>query len=183
MLPSFGASNHHTSHGGMRDSYIISRLRPHISEFVSACMSYLPYFSYVPQTTLLDTARANAAGIQSQHKEKKHPSETFLFLSALTDHFFSQPPLTQASLAPQLIPRLSDEWKAWVHRVDEMVNREGGMFGSETVRSWERDLDKFAGHKMLEGDRVMRSIRDMWVAKVGWLVGRHEHHHAMEEEL
>jgi hypothetical protein len=169
----------------MRDSYIISRLRPHISEFVAACMSYLPYFSYMPQmttTTNLNAARANTPGTHSQHKEKKHPSETFLFLSALMDHFFSQPPLTQASLAPQLIPRLSDEWKAWVHRVDEMVNRQGGMFGSETVRTWERDLDRFAEHKMPEGDQAMRRIRDMWVAKVGWLVGRHEHH-AMEEEL
>jgi hypothetical protein len=148
-------------------------------------MSYLPYFSYIAQMTTtsnLNAAHTSSPDIQSQHKEKKHPSETFLFLSALTNHFFSQPPLTQASLAPQLLPRLSDEWKAWVHRVDEMVNRQGGMFGSETVRGWERDLDNFAEHKAPETGNVMREIRDMWVSKVGWLVGRHEHH-AMEEEL
>ena len=47
------ASNAFASHSasnqssGMRDEYILSRLRPHINEFVAACQSYLPYFSYV----------------------------------------------------------------------------------------------------------------------------------------
>jgi hypothetical protein len=54
------------------------------------------------------------------------------------------------------------------------------MFGSETVRVWERELDKFADHKGPEERHVMREIRDMWVAKVGWLAGRIRHH-AMEE--
>jgi hypothetical protein len=61
-----------------------------------------------------------------------------------------------------------------------VVNRQGGMFGSETVRVWERELDKFADHKGPEERHVMREIRDMWVAKVGWLAGRIRHH-AMEE--
>ncbi|KAF8640909.1 hypothetical protein AX17_000557 [Amanita inopinata Kibby_2008] len=169
----------HNSGSGMRDSYILSRLRPHISEFVSACFSYLPYFSYV--TTTLNTLsqsvpngqpQSHSTALQTLHKDKSHPSETFLFLSALTNHVMSQPPLTQTSLAPMLFPRLSEEWNAWVDRVDDVVNRQGGMFGSETVRSWERGLDEFAENKGFEGASVMRVLRDKWVCRVGWLVGR-----------
>lgn len=162
---------------GMRESYILSRLRPHIHEFVSACMSYVPYFSYVSCTQGASQQsdswpRGHSAVLQSQHKDKSHPSETFIFLSALTAHITCQPPLTQASLAPLLLPRLSKEWVAWVDRLDQMVNQEGGMFGGETVRSWEKTLDEFAEARGPEGWSVMREVRDRWVAKVGWLVGR-----------
>lgn len=166
----------------MRESYILSRLRPHIHEFVSACMSYVLYFSYVSaQTQVGSWARGHSAAVQVQQKDKSHPSETFLFLSALTTHITNQPPLTQASLAPLLLPRLSKEWEAWVDRLDEIVNREGGMFGGETVRSWEKTLDEFAETRGPEGWGVMREVRDRWVGKVGWLVGRNVVH-AMEEE-
>ena len=71
------------------------------------------------------------------------------------------------------MPRLAQEWNAWVDRVDRVVNREGGMFGQEVVRSWERGLDEFAGAAEKEsGLRNLRIVRDRWVAKVGWLVGR-----------
>ncbi|KAG9314298.1 hypothetical protein JVU11DRAFT_5087 [Chiua virens] len=167
---------------GMRESYILSRLRPHIHEFVSACMSYVPYFSYVSCTETLSRAgsdswpRGHPASLQAQHKDKSHPSETFIFLSALTTHITCQPPLTQASLAPLLLPRLSKEWVAWVDRIDQIVNQEGGMFGGETVRSWEKALDEFAETRGPEGWGVMREVRDRWVAKVGWLVGRNVVH-------
>jgi hypothetical protein len=40
---SFGhSSTSQGQNGGMRDEYIVSRLRPHISDFVSASFSYLP---------------------------------------------------------------------------------------------------------------------------------------------
>jgi Cut8, nuclear proteasome tether protein len=182
----FGSGFGNRSNGGMRESYIISRLRPRINEFVAACMSYLPYFSYIPASASqpssvsgINSPQSHSAIIQSQQKDASHPSEVFLFLSALTSHVFSQPPLAQSSLGPLLLPRLSEEWKAWVNRVDEVVNRQGGMFGSETVRGWERDLDQFAELKEPEWGNVMREVRNMWVAKVGWLVGRVGH--AMEE--
>lgn len=168
----------HSHTAGMRDEYILSRLRPHVQEFVSACSSYLPYFSYVDTASLSELATKSAAHIeshafalQSQHKDKSHPSETFLFLHAMMTHALAQPPLTQSSLLPQVMPRLVLEWKAWVARVDQIVNREGGMFGQETVRSWERGLDELAQSKG-NGVEVMREVRDQWVSKVGWLVGR-----------
>lgn len=173
---------------GMRDSYILSRLRPHIHEFVSACMSYVPYFSYVAcaQTASQHQpgswSHGHSAVLQSQHKDKSHPTETFVFLSALTTHITCQPPLTQASLAPLLLPRLSREWVAWVDRLDQVVNGEGGMFGGETVRSWEKTLDEFAEARGPEGWGVMREVRDRWVAKVGWLVGRNVVHPTRMEE-
>ena len=170
---------------GMREEYILSRLRPHVQDFVSACFSYIPYFSYCDSTSLsehsLQTAphvQSHASALQTQHKDKSHPSETFLFLHALTTHAISQPPLTQSALLPLLIPRLVAEWKAWVDRVDEVVNREGGMFGQETVRTWERGLDDLAEAKG-HGLEALRDVRDRWVSKVGWLVGRQQM--AMEE--
>ncbi|KAK0245577.1 hypothetical protein EDD85DRAFT_801520 [Armillaria nabsnona] len=158
--------------GGMRDDYIVSRLRPHITEFAAACMSYLPYFSYAAESS-------NATTLRALHKDKSQPAETFLFLSALTTHLLSQPPLALASLVPLLLDRLIKEWNAWVDRVDAVVNREGGMFGSETVSTWARSLDDFAGSKDERCAAAMRSVRDTWVAKVGWLVGR-TMQHAME---
>ena len=84
----------------------------------------------------------------------------------------SQATLTQSSLVPLLLPRLSEEWKAWVGRIDDVVNKRGGMFGSETVRSWERVLDELAEAKGFEGANILRDVRDLWVSKVGWLIGR-----------
>ena len=55
--------------------------------------------------------------------------------------------------------------------MDEIVNKEGGMFGGETVRTWERDLDTFAEAKG-HGLEAFKEVRDRWVGKVGWLVGR-----------
>ncbi|KAA1468700.1 hypothetical protein DENSPDRAFT_834104 [Dentipellis sp. KUC8613] len=155
--------------GGMREEYIISRIRPHINDFVSACLSYLPYFSDIPASS--SSASANTQSTSCLQKDKPQPPETFMFLSALTSHILAQPPLTQASLVPMILPRLLDEWKAWIDRVDEIVNRQGGMFGGETVRGWERSLDEFAEAKG-HGTEALREVRDQWVAKVGWLVGR-----------
>ena len=165
----------------MREEYILSRLRPHVQEFVSACFSYLPYFSYTEATLFSETgavhpashAQSHASALQSQHKDKSHPSETFLFLQTLTTHIISQPPITQTILLPAIVPRLILEWKAWVDRVDQAVNREGGMFGQEAVRSWERGLDEFAQAKG-SGLDALRDVRDQWVSKVGWLVGRQQ---------
>ena len=165
--PQFGAASSPTNHGsnGMRDEYILSRLRPHISEYVSACFSYLPYFSYVPSS--------NPHHQQSQ--AKSHPSETFLILSAVTSQILSQPTLTQDSLIPAILPRLRREWEAWVSHLDEAVNRQARMFGGETVKTWERTLDELAETKGNELE-VFRRIRDTWVSKVGWLVGRQLEH-------
>ena len=168
----------------MRDEYIVSRIRPHIADFVSACNAYFPYFSYVTTSTLSmgvsasHSSQSDASTLQSLHKDKSHPSETFLFLQTVMNHVLSQPPLTRTELLPAILPRLTEEWKGWISRVDEVVNKEGGMFGQEAVRGWERGLDEFA-HTKGDGLEVMREIRDQWVLKVGWLVGRQ----AMEEEL
>jgi hypothetical protein len=92
-------------------------------------------------------------------------------LQSFTSHILAQSSLTQATLVPLILSRLLDEWKVWVEHVDEVVNRRAGMFGEETVRGWERVLDEFADAKG-HGLEVLREIRDRWVAKVGWLVGR-----------
>jgi hypothetical protein len=141
-------------------------------------MSYLPYFSYIPTSSSPSSTPSSSALTQPRlptPKEKPHPSETYLLLSSLTSHVLSQPPLTQSSLAPLLLPRLHAEWLAWVDRVDVIVNTEGGMFGGETVKGWEKALDEFADAKSgVEGAgwACMREVRDRWVGKVGWLVGR-----------
>lgn len=162
------------SGGGMRDSYITSRLGPHITEFVSTCMSYLPYFSYIPTSSPSTTATSSPSQLQLPlPKDKLPPTEIYQLLSALTSHILSQPPLTQSSLTPLLLPRLHKEWLAWVDRIDAIVNSEGGMFRDETVKGWERGLDEFAeANKGLTEWECMKEARDRWVARVGWLVGR-----------
>ncbi|TBU34647.1 hypothetical protein BD311DRAFT_784239 [Dichomitus squalens] len=180
----FGSASSCASSGGMREEYIISRLRPHIQEFVSACFSYLPYFSIATTfepalSSRSHAAQTHASALRQQHKDKLHPTETYLFLAALTSHILSQPTLTQASLAPMLVSRLEEEWKAWVDHVDKTVNQQGGMFGRETVATWERGLDDFAQAKD-HGMEMMKDIRDRWVSKVGWLVGRQPVHHMDE---
>lgn len=171
---SFGATTN--APGGMRDEYILSRIRPHIQDFVSACLSYLPYFSNVatPEASSSSKPQAtqsHATVLRQQHKDKLHPTETYLFLAALTSHILSQPPLTQTALVPMLATRLAEEWKAWVDHVDAVVNMNGGMFGRDTVQTWERGLDEFALAKGNEME-MMKEVRDRWVSKVGWLVGR-----------
>ncbi|KAL0071898.1 hypothetical protein AAF712_000821 [Marasmius tenuissimus] len=126
--------------GGMRESYILSRLRPHITEFINATTSYLPYFSLLSTQTGISAQQSHSA----LHKDKTQPAETFTFLYTLTREIFSQPTLTQSSLLPHLLQRLSEEWTAWVDKVDSIVNQQGGMFGRETVESWERGLVELA---------------------------------------
>lgn len=49
------------------------------------------------------------------------------------------------------------------------------MFGGETVKGWEKGLDEFADAKNgAEGAgwECMKVVRDRWVQRVGWLVGR-----------
>jgi len=149
-------------------------------------MSYVPYFSYASPSLPLHVDSGSSpslsTALQLQHKDKSHPSETFIFLSTLSNQILSQPPLTQLSLAPLLLPRLIQEWRSWIDRIDEVVNQQGGMFRVDTVRSWEKGLDEFAEVKGPEGWQDMRKVRDQWVAKVGWLVGRNAPH-LMEEGL
>jgi len=165
----FGASSYAFSDtaGGMREEYIVSRLRPHVNDFVTSFQSYLPYFS---QRTFNSGSQSSDTP-QPSRRDRCSPTETFLFLQSLTSHILAQPSLTQATLVPLVLSRLLDEWKAWVEHVDDVVNRQAGMFGGETVRGWERVLDEFADVKG-NGLDGLREIRDTWIAKVGWLVGR-----------
>lgn len=168
-LQTFGASSSTSSDtaGGMREEYIVPRLRPHINDFVASFQSYLPYFS---QRTIHSNPHSSET-LQPPRRDRCPPTETFLFLQSLTSHILAQPSLTQATLVPLILSRLLEEWKVWVEHVDEVVNRQGGMFGEETVRGWERVLDEFTEVKG-NGLEALREIRDSWIAKVGWLVGR-----------
>jgi hypothetical protein len=168
-LQTFGVSSNMSSDtaGGMREEYIVSRLRAHINDFVASFQSYLPYFS---QRTFNLNAHSSDTP-QPPRRDRCPPTETFLFLQSLTSHILAQPSLTQATLVPLILSRLLGEWKVWVEHVDEVVNRQAGMFGQETVRGWERVLDEFADVKG-NGLEALREIRDSWITKVGWLVGR-----------
>ncbi|KAH9175442.1 hypothetical protein EDB89DRAFT_1947081 [Lactarius sanguifluus] len=169
---SFGVSSFAISDStsGMREEYVVSRLRPHVNDFVSSFQSYLPYFSQRASNTNPQSSETS----QPPRRDRCPPTETFFFLQSLTSHILAQPPLTQATLVPLILSRLLEEWKAWAEHVDDVVNRHAGMFGEETVRGWERVLDEFADAKG-NGLEALREVRDSWIAKVGWLVGRVGH--------
>jgi hypothetical protein len=173
------------ANSGMRDSYIESRLQPHVADFVSICLSYLPYFSYISSKVndLSSPSTSQTTSIvYDLHNGKLHPTETYAFLSTLTRHWLNQPSLTRTLLGEQLAPRLKREWEAWLDRVDLYVNQEGGMFGKDAVSLWSRELDEFAEVRDNEVQSVMRPIRNAWVSKVGWLDNRRPSHgYAMEE--
>lgn len=170
----------HPSNSGMRDSYVISRLRPHVLEYVSTAFSYMPYFSFRENAGQSHQARTGKEAVVS------HPTETFAYLSALTSHLMTQPPLAQQLLTTELMSRLVDEWSAWIYKVDTYVNKEGGMFGVEVVKAWARALDEFAEAKVQNKNGGMevglRTVRDRWVSQVGWLIGRDSSQHSMEDE-
>ncbi|KAG8698149.1 hypothetical protein FRC08_006102 [Ceratobasidium sp. 394] len=47
------------------------------------------------------------------------------------------------------------------------------MFSGEAVKEWERSLDELTKEGPLAGQRGnMQPIRDKWIEKVGWMVGR-----------
>lgn len=155
----WGAVAQPSQRAAPRDDYTLSRLRQPISEFVSACFSYLPYFSYTTHT-------AQSSSTQT----RPQPNEVYSFLYALTSHILAQPAIAQAELGSQLSERLGEEWKSWVTRLDTFLNHEGGMVSSETARTWVRGLDELAQAKQ-GGLEVMAEVRLRWIASVGWLVG------------
>lgn len=127
--------------------------------------------------------------------ELSHPSETFTYLHAIYSHIQRLPPIARNLLYTEngaLIARLYKEWAAWLNRIDGHVNRSGGMYGEEAARTWERGLEEMVaaedrdvkdgvvvalagesgGPGTSAGPRPMRALRDAWVVKVGWLIGR-----------
>jgi len=176
----------------MRDTYIQGRLRPVVAEFAATARSYLVYFTSIPGNTAQSSSSpsASTSSPPSLPPELSHPSETFAYLHAITVHIHRLPPLARNLLSSEstaILVRLHKEWQAWLDRLDVHVNRSGGMYGSEAVRTWERGLEEMVvfedkdikegitvdlGPESRLGARPMRSLRDTWVAKVGWLIGR-----------
>lgn len=85
------------------------------------------------------------------------------------------PPLARVLLLDNtvLFPKVSQEWNAWIDRLDVEVNQNGGMFSGEAVKEWERSLDELVKEGPVPGQTGnMQPIRDKWIEKVGWMVGR-----------
>ncbi|KAF9505803.1 hypothetical protein BS47DRAFT_1334154 [Hydnum rufescens UP504] len=188
-----GIGGSHPSKGtsGMRDTYIQGRLRPVVAEFASTARSYLVYFTSVPGNAAQGSSSpVSASSSTSLPPALSHPSETFTYLHAVTVHYQRLPPLARNLLSSEsttILVRLHKEWQAWLDRLDEHVNRSGGMYGSEAVRTWERGLEEMVvledkdvkegvsvdfGPESGLGPRPMRSLRDAWIGRVGWLIGR-----------
>ncbi|CUA72404.1 hypothetical protein RSOLAG22IIIB_01072 [Rhizoctonia solani] len=161
---SFGFRTSPHSSGAMREDYIRSRIRPSVAEFTSTATSYLSYFSLVP---------SSQAPVPKFTRSSLHDS--FAYLCAVTVHIIRAPPLAKTLLLENsiLFPRLIQEWNAWVACLDLEVNQNGGMFSAEAVREWERSLDELTKEGPSPGQvGNMQPVRDKWIEKVGWMVGR-----------
>ncbi|KAG8856582.1 hypothetical protein FRB96_006342 [Tulasnella sp. 330] len=188
---------------GMRESYIRTRLRQPVRDFTKLFLSYMSYFSSTP--TITSTVNTNAGGstqssvvgLGAEPLQKQpptvplHPTETFTFLHALTLQLLRLPPLTLAEFARPseniVFPRLQAEWTAWIQKIDDDVNKWGGMYRDEVVKGWERGLDELltAEESAVQqqnqpgvvsastgGYIGIKAIRNSWVQRVGWLIGR-----------
>lgn len=163
---SFGFRPVTSSHatGGMREDYIRSRIRPAVTEFISTATSYLSYFSLLPSPQT-----------PSPQPTRSTLHDSFAYLCALTAHIMRSPPLARVLLLENtvLFPKVSQEWNAWIDRLDIEVNQNGGMFSGEAVKEWERSLDELVKEGPVPGQAGnMQPIRDKWIEKVGWMVGR-----------
>ncbi|KAG9087460.1 hypothetical protein FS749_002899 [Ceratobasidium sp. UAMH 11750] len=157
------AAPSHTN-GAMRDDYIRSRIRPSVTEFISTATSYLSYFSLLP-----------SAQNPNPQYSRSSLHDSFAYLCALTAHIMRAPPLARVLLLENtvLFPKILAEWNMWVDRLDIEVNQNGGMFSGEAVKEWERTLDELTKEGPPPGQRGnMQPIRDKWIEKVGWMVGR-----------
>ncbi|KAG8746690.1 hypothetical protein FRC10_003994 [Ceratobasidium sp. 414] len=157
------AATSHTN-GAMREDYIRNRIRPSVTEFVSTATSYLTYFSLLPSP-------------QNPNPQYSRSSlhDSFAYLCALTAHIMRAPPLARALLLENtiLFPKILSEWNMWVDRLDIEVNQNGGMFSGEAVKEWERSLDELTKEGPPPGQvGNMQPVRDKWIGKVGWMVGR-----------
>ncbi|KAF8321690.1 hypothetical protein DL93DRAFT_2124148 [Clavulina sp. PMI_390] len=221
---SLGSPSGPGSSGGngssVRDGYVQNRLRPVVAEFASTARSYLSYFTSEPSSSSSSSSSPSSttpatASLPLPTPELAHPSDTFAYLQSLTLHLLRLSPQARALIAREhesLLTRVEHEWKAWLDRLDTHVNKNGGMYGSETVRTWERGLDEMVtieselpslasllgepeepvavrirGGRSGAGvmgrasssspsstltHRPMRTLRDAWVTRVGWLIGR-----------
>jgi len=163
---SFGFRPATSSHatGGMREDYIRSRIRPAVAEFISTATSYLSYFSLIPSPQT-----------PSQQFSRATLHDTFAYLCALTAHIMRSPPLARVLLLENtiLFPKVAQEWNAWIDRLDIEVNQNGGMFSGDAAKEWERSLDELVKEGPVPGQvGNMQPIRDKWIEKVGWMVGR-----------
>lgn len=133
-----------SSSSGIRDGYVQNRLRPVVAEFASTARSYLSYFTSESSPTPSSSASATAVPLHPI-AELVHPADTFTYLHTLTLHILRLSPQARGLVVKEhdaLLVRVQSEWRAWLDRIDVHVNRSAGMYGSETVRTWERGLDE-----------------------------------------
>ena len=171
-----------SSSNPMRDSYVRTRLRQPVRDFTKLLLSYMSYFTSTPPHP--PTTNPTSISASSQPIVALHPTETFTFLHTVTLNLLRYPSLTLAEFARPaesvVFPRLHLEWNAWVSKIDEDVNKWGKMFRGEDAQAWERGLDELVAAEEnvgpIDGATTnligMRAIRDRWIERVGWLVGR-----------
>jgi len=169
-------STHHSfgvpQQPAMRNDYILSRIRPHVTEFVSTCSSYFPYFSYkpsIPSSSSKHNLHLNSSpATHSLQKEKFHPAESFAFLSAVTKIIIDQPSLVISELEPLILPRLSEEWRTWVENLDRHAHGEGNMVAPSLARSWELEIERLIDGKSHGISNLMRGVLEHFPLKQGW---------------
>lgn len=175
-----------TKHTANTRAYILGRLQTQIGDYESIWTSYLPYFSCMPssvQHTSSTSSTGQAHGnphFQLNSRDKFHPAETFSFLQAVTTHIFNQFPEAQDELVKRLLPTLSEEWRMWVTRLDEQINGQSRIVGSDVVRTWRRGLKDLVEGAVRSQDatKAMKEVRDKWESSVGWLQPPSPSHYA-----
>jgi hypothetical protein len=81
-----------------------------------------------------------------------------------------------------LIEALLKSWRGWVEHINDVVNKQGGMFAASVVDGWFKSIDELAklppGAPHASSSPALRlaegiaSAGNTLVREVGWLIGR-----------
>jgi hypothetical protein len=157
---------------GLRDTYILGRVRVPLEEYVNDTKSFLATFC--PPT--LPSSVPDPDDIH-------HPSTTFALLHALTssirrlEHALPSGP---SSLSTHLLPYAINAWHIFLTRLNAAVNIEGRVLSANLLKSWLGRLDELCvpSPGVLEGTRkegaarkALEGVRERIRREVGWLVG------------
>ncbi|TIA91773.1 hypothetical protein E3P99_00928 [Wallemia hederae] len=152
--------------GQSRSIYTISRLKVPLTDWTKVVSTYLPFFT----------------------SSNVHVVDKFMAIQPTTLQFvkvLSQLPPLPSDQVPKSLSLVWDKlrlhWSQWFNQVDDIVNKDGGMFSSSIVHTWAKGLDETCQHSNTSTkpqgfnyscQMDLLNLRQNWESRLGWLIGK-----------